>query len=83
MSGNDLTANRILVKNRSLWDEFDRQYNKIRQGKDAASLELWDKIKVLESWISGKTVKRPITPIELDNIFTTAKKKMHAILTAW
>lgn len=83
MSGNDLTANRILVKNRSLWDEFDSQYTKIRQGKEAASEKLWLTVKELEEWVRERTAKRPITPMELDNIFVAARRKMHAILTAW
>jgi hypothetical protein len=83
MSGYDVTAARILVKNRSLWDEFDRQYNRLRSKKDAASENCWLSCQQLELWIREKTAKRPITPIELDNIFIAARKKMHSILLAW
>ena len=83
MSGNDLTANRILAKNQSLWDEFDRQYNKIRESKPPASEACWEGCKKLEEWIRERTKKRPLGAIEIDNIYVAAKKKMHAILTQW
>ena len=83
MSGTSLTETRILVKNRSLWDEFDRTYNKARELKSAPPEEWWSKVREVEAFVSERTAKRPITPIELDNIFNAAKKKLVAAISAW
>ena len=83
MSGTSLTETRIQLKNRSLWDDFDRNYNKVRELKSAPPEEWWGKVNDVEKWIGERTAKRPITPIELDNIYGSAKKKLHAAIQAW
>jgi hypothetical protein len=68
-----------LGKNRSLWDEFDKLYEKHPKGP---SDEFFNKVNDVAIWVATKTAKRPLTAMEIDGIYTEAKRKLHKLLAS-
>lgn len=83
MNGNSLTDNRLLGKNRSLWDEFDKLYEKHpRKGPSDAFDEFFTKVNDVAIWVATKTAKRPLTAMEIDGIYNEARRKLHKLLAS-